>query len=281
VSVADGDIRPGIAVEVVPGVRRVVAPNPGRMTGPGTNTYLIGRARLVVLDPGPASEPHLAALLAAIGGATVVAVAVTHTHRDHSPLASTLAARVGAPRVGRRPRHPEWHDPSFVPDEEPGEGFVLESDAGALHALGTPGHASNHVCWHQPAADLVYTGDHVLGTVSPVILPPDGDMAEYLGSLSKLAALAPSFLAPGHGPLLREPRRVIAALTAHRLAREAAVVEALAQLGPAPLATLLPRVYRDVDPALHDVARHSLEAHLIKLERDGRARRSGEHWARA
>ncbi|MBS0376384.1 MAG: MBL fold metallo-hydrolase [Proteobacteria bacterium] len=251
------------------------------MTGPGTNTYLIGRRRLVVLDPGPASESHLAALLAAIDGATVIAVAVTHTHRDHSPLATPLAARVGAPRVGRRARHPDWQDPSFVPDVVAGDDFVLESDAGALRALTTPGHASNHLCWHQPADDLVYTGDHVLGTVSPVILPPDGDMTEYLQSLARLAALAPARLAPGHGPLLREPARVIAGLTAHRLAREAAVVEALERLGPAPLATLLPSVYRDVDPSLHDMARHSLAAHLIRLERDGRARRDGDRWQRA
>jgi glyoxylase-like metal-dependent hydrolase (beta-lactamase superfamily II) len=272
---------PGIPVEVAAGVRRIVAPNAGRMTGPGTNTYLIGRERLVVLDPGPALAAHLEAIVAAVGTATVVAIAVTHTHEDHSPLAAPLRARLAAPLVGRRARHDRFQDPSFVPDTVAAEGLCLATDAGELVAIGTPGHASNHVCWHQPGLRLLYTGDHILGTVSPVIIPPDGDMADYLGSLAALARLDLAALAPGHGPLLEAPRAAIEALIRHRLEREARVAAALAAQSPATLDALLPLAYRDVDPALWGFARYSLEAHLIKLERDGRARRDGGGWRAA
>jgi glyoxylase-like metal-dependent hydrolase (beta-lactamase superfamily II) len=268
----------GRAVAVAPGVRRVLAPNPGRMTGPGTNTYLIGRERLVILDPGPARDSHVAAILAAVGPARVVAIAVTHTHRDHSPAAALLHAALAAPRRGALPRHPEFHDASFVADLPTGDGDVLETDAGELVAVATPGHASNHLCWFQPQGRLLYTGDHVLGTVSPVILPPDGDMGEYLDSLARLDRLAAQAILPGHGPRLDDPRAVLSALVRHRQMREARVLAALAELGPAAIEALLPHVYADVDPALHAVARYSLEAHLLKLERERRARCEAGRW---
>jgi glyoxylase-like metal-dependent hydrolase (beta-lactamase superfamily II) len=272
------DFVPGRAVALAAGVRRIVAPNPGRLTGPGTNTYLIGTREVVVLDPGPAAISHLEAIVAAVGRARVVAVAVTHTHRDHSPGAAPLRARLGAPLIGQRARHSAFQDPDFAPDTLADEGLRLATDAGELVAIATPGHASNHVCWHQPALRLMYTGDHVLGTVSPVILPPDGDMAEYLESLARLRALDLEAFAPGHGPLVADPAATIDALVRHRLAREARVVEALATLGRASLEALLPVVYHDVASDLHLYASYSLEAHLLKLERDGRARRDGLEW---
>jgi glyoxylase-like metal-dependent hydrolase (beta-lactamase superfamily II) len=274
------EFAPGRPVEVLPGIRRVVAPNPGRMTGPGTNTWLYGRERLLVVDPGPDSPAHVEALVAAIGAARVVAILVTHTHRDHSPAANALHARYGAPRVGRHPRGREFHDEDFTAEIVPEDGARFACDAGELVAVRTPGHASNHVCWHHPGTRSVATGDHVLGTVSPVILPPDGDMGEYLDSLARLQRLDLAALLPGHGPTLTDPPRVLAGLVRHRLAREAKVQAAL---GPAPLGldALLARVYDDVDPALHGFARYSLLAHLIKLERDGRATRAGEEWRAA
>lgn len=275
---APADFAPGRAVRVAEGVRRIVAPNPGRMTGPGTNTYLIGTRELVVLDPGPVADSHLEAIVEAIGTGRVVAIAVTHTHRDHSPGAAPLRARIGAPVVGRRARHAAFQDPDFAPDREVGDGFTLATDAGVLVAVATPGHASNHLCWHQPALGLLYSGDHVLGTVSPVILPPDGDMSEYLDSLARLRRLELSAFAPGHGPLVPEPVATIDALVRHRLAREARVVQVLAGLGRAPLEALLPLVYADVAGELHAYARYSLEAHLLRLERNGRARRDGADW---
>jgi glyoxylase-like metal-dependent hydrolase (beta-lactamase superfamily II) len=275
---AAAEFTPGLAVPVAAGVRRLVAPNPGRMTGPGTNCCLIGTRALVVLDPGPALEAHVAAIVAAVGAARVVATAVTHTHRDHSPAAAPLRRRLGAPVVGLRARHAAFRDPDFAPDVSGGDGYPLATDAGALLAVATPGHASNHLCWHHPALRLLYTGDHVLGTVSPVILPPDGDMGEYLDSLARIATLDLAALAPGHGPLLTEPQAVIAALIRHRLAREGRVVAALAALRRAPHEALLPVVYGDVHGELHGYARYSLEAHLLKLARDGRARRDGADW---
>ncbi|HXQ31184.1 MAG TPA: MBL fold metallo-hydrolase [Steroidobacteraceae bacterium] len=269
---------PGRAVAIAPGVRRVLAPNPGPMTGPGTNTYLVGRDRVVILDPGPALDSHVAAILAAVGRATVVAIAVTHTHRDHSPAAAPLHAALGAPRRGALPRHREFHDASFVADLPAGDGTVLDTDVGALRAVATPGHASNHLCWVQPDGRRLYTGDHVLGTVSPVILPPDGDMSEYLDSLARLDALEAQTILPGHGPVLAEPKAVIAGLVRHRQMREARVLAALRDLGPASIEELLPQVYADVDPALHAMARYSLEAHLLKLERERRARRDDGRW---
>jgi glyoxylase-like metal-dependent hydrolase (beta-lactamase superfamily II) len=269
------------AVAIAPGVRRIVAPNPGRMTGAGTNTYLVGTRQVVVIDPGPAIDSHVRAILDAIGDAHIEAIAVTHTHADHSPAAALLHARSGAPRRGARPRHPDFHDPGFVADAATFDGTVLPTDAGELVAVATPGHASNHLCWFEPAARRLYTGDHVLGTVSPVILPPDGDMQEYLDSLARLATLAAALILPGHGPTLADPAAVIAALLRHRLMREARVLAALAAAGPATLDQLLPGVYADVPPELHSVARYSLEAHLIKLGREQRALRRGEHWALA
>jgi glyoxylase-like metal-dependent hydrolase (beta-lactamase superfamily II) len=272
------EFSPGRAVVVAAGVRRIVAPNPGRMTGPGTNTYLVGTEELVVLDPGPASDSHLEAIVAAVGAARVVAIAVTHTHRDHSPGAAPLRARLHAPLVGCRARHPAFQDPDFEPDLIAEAGLALATDAGALLAVPTPGHASNHVCWHQPALRLLYSGDHVLGTVSPVILPPDGDMSEYLDSLARLRRLDLVAFAPGHGPLVPDTVATIDGLVRHRLAREARVVAALAARRGSTLDELLPAVYQDVAPELHGYARYSLEAHLLKLEREGRARRDGADW---
>ena len=274
------EFAPGRPVEVLPGIRRIVAPNPGRMTGPGTNTWLYGRERVLVVDPGPDLPAHVAALVAALGTARVAAILVTHTHRDHSPAAAPLHALCGAPRIGRLPRAREFHDASFHPDVVAEDGARFACDAGELVAVPTPGHASNHVCWHHPRTRSLATGDHVLGTVSPVILPPDGDMSEYLDSLARLQQLDLGALLPGHGPVLHDPPRVLAGLVRHRLAREAKVQAALGS-APRGLDVLLARVYDDVDPALHGIARHSLLAHLIRLERDGRALRVGAEWRAA
>jgi len=160
-----------------------------------------------------------------------------------------------------------------------GDGTTLVTDAGALVAVATPGHASNHLCWHQGDRRCLYTGDHILGTTSPVILPPDGDMTEYLASLQRVAALPIDWLLPGHGAALADPPRVCAALTRHRLAREARVLAALAAVGRAPLATLVPRVYSDVDPSLHGWAARTLEAHLLRLVALGQAARVGDEWS--
>jgi glyoxylase-like metal-dependent hydrolase (beta-lactamase superfamily II) len=275
---SDPTLVPGRPVEVAPGIRRLVAPNPGRMTGPGTNTYLVGDRSVLVVDPGPAIDAHVAAICDAIGSARVAGVLVTHTHRDHSPAPRPLGEHYLAPLVGRRPRYEDFHDASFVADEEPADGARYASDAGELIAVATPGHASNHVCWFHPATRSLLTGDHVLGTVSPVILPPDGDMSEYLDSLARLQRLDLAAILPGHGPVLDDPAAVLAGLVAHRLGREAKVQRALATEARA-LEDLMPHVYDDVDPALHGFARYSLLAHLLKLQEEGLANCADDRWS--
>ena len=267
----------GAVTEIAPGVRRVLAPNPGRMTGPGTNSYLVGYQQVVVIDPGPAMPSHMAALVAAVGSARLEAIAVTHTHRDHSPAALALHRLTGAPRRGLIPRHLEHHDATFVADLPAPDGTVLVTDAGSLRAVATPGHASNHLCWFHVETQLLFTGDHVLGTVSPVILPPDGDMTEYLDSLQRLRGLAACAIAPGHGPVLADPEFALASLLRHRQMRERKIISVL-QSVPSGMDALVHAVYDDVDPALHNAARYTLLAHLIKLERDGRVQRCDDSW---
>lgn len=283
------ELLPGRVVWLSPNVARITAPNPGPMTGPGTNSYLVGSgSRWVVIDPGPAHEGHLQALKAALpvaAGGRPLAILATHTHRDHSPGASPLAAATGAPVWGRLAGHRMWQDDSFRPDHEPADGERLDlGDGLSLHAVHTPGHASNHLCWWLESERLLFTGDHLMQGSTVVINPPDGDMAAYLESLRTLRRAHDEgtrllhWLAPGHGFLVAEPPAVIDALVAHRLRREAKVLQALTA-APQPLEALLPRVYDDVPAALHGVAARSLLAHLLKLQSEGRAVGAGEGWS--
>jgi glyoxylase-like metal-dependent hydrolase (beta-lactamase superfamily II) len=251
------------------GVRRIVAGNAGLMTGPGTNTYLLGEREIAVIDPGPDDARHLESILTA-AGAPVRWVVVTHTHRDHSPLAATLARRSGAQLIGLPPPGDGRQDETFVPHHQPADAERLSLGDFELLAIHTPGHASNCVCYFLERERLLITGDHVLEGVSPVILPPDGNMTDYLNSIDKLFALGFEKIAPGHGDLMERGKDVLEALRAHRLAREAKVLSGLAKLTEATLDTLTPVVYDDVAADRHTWARLTLEAHLIKLKRDGR-----------
>jgi len=275
-------LQPGRAVRLSPRVVRITAPNPGPMTGPGTNTYLVGEGeRWLVIDPGPDSTVHRDAILAAAPG-RIEAIAVTHTHRDHSPGAVALAVATGAPVWGRRPGHPEGQDTSFDPARELQHGDLLPLGPGTtLRVLHTPGHASNHLCFLLQEEQLLFTGDHVMQGSTVVINPPDGDMAVYLASLQALLSVDLQWLAPGHGFLVGDPHGMVRGLVTHRLKREAKVQAALVAHGPAPLATLVLQAYDDVPPALHPVAQRSLLAHLLKLLADGRARRAGDDWSAA
>jgi glyoxylase-like metal-dependent hydrolase (beta-lactamase superfamily II) len=270
------DLTPGVPRPIAPGVWRLVAPNASMMTGPGTNTYLLGDPPSAVLDPGPDDPAHLAAILAAVPRPSQVFV--THTHRDHSPLAARLASDHGARLVGRRPPGDGRQDLSFVPAQEPRRDEVFDAGGLRLRAIDTPGHASNHVCWLHESESLLFTGDHLLDGVTPVILAPDGDMADYLDSLARLRGYPLARLAPGHGRVLGSPHELIDQVVAHRLRREAMVGEALAAAGEAGLDELVAVVYRGLGAELQRFARLSLLAHLIKLQRDGRARQVGERW---
>lgn len=268
------EIVAGRAVRLSPRIVRVTAPNPGPMTGPGTNSYFVGDPaadRWALIDPGPDDPAHLQALRAAAPG-PVVQVLVTHTHVDHSPLAAAAGAAFGAPVLGRRARFAERQDRTFAPAREPAHGETISLGADCtLRVWHTPGHASNHLCYLLEQEKLLFTGDHVMAGSTVVINPPDGDMREYLASLEALLAADLEWFAPGHGWLVAEPHAVLRGLVAHRLRREAKVAAALAARGAATLDELLPAVYDDVPAVLHPVARRSLLAHLLKLAADGQA----------
>jgi glyoxylase-like metal-dependent hydrolase (beta-lactamase superfamily II) len=237
------------------------------MTGPGTNTYLVGTTDVVVVDPGPDHDGHVDAV-AELGEGKIRWIVVTHTHLDHSPAAAALAKCTGAEVLGFGARD------GFAPDKAVGDGFILRGPGFALRAVHTPGHASNHLCWLAEDEGMVFSGDHVMQGSTVVIAPPDGDMAVYLASLEKLRALGPALrsIAPGHGSVLEEPEQTVTEIISHRLRREAAVYDALATAGRSTVDDLVPSVYADVSETLHPVARNSLWAHLRKLAHDGRAR---------
>src|SRR6186713_114882 len=269
---ASYELVPDRAVRLSERVIRVTADNGSVMTGPGTNTYLIGGAnadRWAVIDPGPAIDAHVDAIVAAAPG-PIDRIFVTHTHKDHSPAAVALKERMGATLYGLAPLHKEWQDATFAADVtlHGGERIAL-ADGTHLAVVHTPGHASNHLCYLLEEEKTLFTGDHVMQGSTVVINPPDGDMATYIASLRRVAELDLDWLAPGHGFLMAEPRAAIEAIVAHRLRREAKVVAALGELGPVPAERLLGAVYADVPQHLHAVAMRSLTAHLLKLRDDG------------
>ena len=275
---ASAEIVPGRAVTLAPGVTRVTAPNPGVMTGPGTNSYLLGDGRdHVVIDPGPADQAHLERLLALAEG-KISRVLVTHTHIDHSPGAAWLKARTGARLVGLPPPAGASQDATFAPDHRPGHGERLDSPAGPLKVLHTPGHASNHLCFLLEPARLLFAGDQVMQGSTVVINPPDGDMAAYLAALHALGEEPFDTIAPGHGFLIGEAHAAIDFLVTHRLAREHKVARALARHGPASLEALTRHAYDDVPEARLGVAARSALAHLLKLEKEGRAEQRDGEW---
>jgi glyoxylase-like metal-dependent hydrolase (beta-lactamase superfamily II) len=270
------DLTPGRPVQIAPAVQRLVAPNASMMTGPGTNTYLLGDPAFAVIDPGPNDASHLAAIRRVAPALELIFV--THTHSDHSSGAKALAMATGAQLIGRMPPNDGRQDESFVPDLQPHRDQCFPLACGMLRAIDTPGHASNHICYLFEDESLLFTGDHVLEGVTPVIIPPDGDMAAYLEALRRLKSYAPQAIAPGHGTVIRNPIAAIDAVIAHREKREAKVIAALKRAGRGTLDELLPFVYDDVKPELHQLARLSLEAHLIKLVQEKRCDSEGGSW---
>jgi glyoxylase-like metal-dependent hydrolase (beta-lactamase superfamily II) len=266
--------QPGRVDRVGPGVLRLTAPNPGLMTGPGTNTYLVGGAEPVVIDPGPADATHTAAIMAAAAPlGPVRSILVTHTHVDHAPGAAALAEATGARIVAFGPAE------DFEPDERVGEGWTLSCPGTAatgaltLRAFHTPGHASDHLCWLVEERALLLTGDHVMHGSTVVIRPPDGDLHQYLASLARVRDATPAIhmLAPGHGRLMDHVPEVIDSLVAHRLGRHETIAAALTGRGEGTVDELLPQVYGDVTERQLPVARYSLWAHLRALGQEGRA----------
>jgi glyoxylase-like metal-dependent hydrolase (beta-lactamase superfamily II) len=273
-------IIPGELVRIHPRVQRITAPNPGMMTGPGTNSYLIGNATgdLAMIDPGPDIASH-AQLLIRHAGHRLRWILCTHTHQDHSPASRALKQATGAQILGFG-KVPEdgRQDTLFTPERALANDEVVECGAFKLRAIHTPGHASNHLCYLLEGTGWLFTGDHVMQGSTVVISPPDGDMYEYFASLNKLSRYAITAFAPGHGHVIEAPREEVTKIIAHRLKREQKVVDALAMAKIATLDDLLPVVYDDVSPKLHAPARRSLHAHLLKLGRDGKVTEAEGRW---
>ena len=265
----------GVPFRLSPLIRRLVAPNPGIMTGPGTNTYLIGNDEVAVLDPGPALPEHVDAILAA-GEGRIRWIVCTHTHPDHSPAWQGVAAATGAQVIGALPADDRFQDDTFNPDWRIQHDEVLQAPEFRLRALHTPGHVSNHFCYLLEEEGVVFAGDHIMSGSTVVIVPPGGDMSAYIASLQLLLDYPVQRVAPGHGEMIDDCRAEVEHLVQHRLAREAKVVAGLEQTGPADLDTLVAVVYDDVDTERHEWAKLSMSAHLIKLADEGRARHDAD-----
>ncbi|HSU17806.1 MBL fold metallo-hydrolase [Longimicrobium sp.] len=253
-------------------IRSLLAPNPGAMTLDGTRTYIVGRDRPAVIDPGPDDPAHLRAILDALGGASPTAILLTHSHSDHTAAAPALAAATGAPVMIARGSHlnPEGDLISRWLEE----GDEIETDAGALHVVPTPGHAPEHVAFHHSGSGALFVGDTFMGGLDTTLVsPPEGDLAAYLRSLERIASLAPSILHPAHGPDIADPAEAVARYRRHREERIAQVVRALRAAGPSRTGDLIDAVYgAELDPRLRLAAEGSLTAILGYLAAEGRAR---------
>ena len=276
----------GLAEQVEPLVRRVLAPNPSPFTFTGTETYIVGAgSEVAVIDPGPDDPAHIAALLGAIGDAKVTAICCTHTHRDHSPAAAPLKAATGAPIIGCAalsleddgPRADAAFDTTYAPDRVLHDGESLSGPDWTLTAIATPGHTSNHLCFALEQSGALFTGDHVMGWSTSVVSPPDGDMAAYMASLDKLYARADRVYYPAHGSPVTKPQQLVRGMIGHRRQRERQIVKLLEE-GLVEISEMVPRMYKGVDQRLWPAAGRSVLAHLIDLEGRGRVLRLGDGW---
>lgn len=276
----------GTAEQLEPLVRRVLAPNPSPFTYTGTQTYIVGMGEgCAVIDPGPDDPAHLDALESAIGGEPVRAIMCTHTHKDHSPAARPLAQRTGAPIVGcaplafdtAGPRADEGFDPLYDPDRVLADGEAMTGPGWTLRALATPGHVSNHLCFALEESGALFTGDHVMGWSTSVVVPPDGDMGSYMRSLETLYGREDRIFYPAHGPAVDKPRQLVRGMIGHRKQRENQILRLLGE-GAQAIDALVPQMYKGLDPRLAKAAGLSVWAHLIDLERRGLVGRSGETW---
>jgi glyoxylase-like metal-dependent hydrolase (beta-lactamase superfamily II) len=272
----------GAADRLSPLIRRVVARNPSAFTFHGTGTYIVGRGEVAVIDPGPALDDHIDALLAAVAGERVSHILVTHTHSDHSPAARRLQAETGAATYGfgphgsrcAGPRVEEGADYAFAPDIRLADGGRLEGPGWTFEAVHTPGHTSNHLCFALEGERVLFPGDHVMGWSTTVVSPPDGDMHAYMASLEKLLARDDALYWPTHGPSIPEPAAYVRALLAHRHDREHQIAGCLAA-GTGCIEDMVARMYADVPRALHAAAAQTVLSHLIHMMATGRAQSDG------
>lgn len=278
----------GLADQVEPLVMRVLAPNPSPYTYTGTQTYVVGQEDgpdCAVIDPGPDEPAHIDAIEAAICNRVVTAIMCTHTHRDHSPAAKPLAERTGAPIVGCAPlvlksdlpRADEAFDPTYEPDRVLEDGEQMQGTGWTLTAVATPGHTSNHLCFALEQSGALFTGDHVMGWSTSVVIPPDGDMGDYLASLEKLMAREDKVYHSAHGAAIEKPRQLVRGMIGHRRQRENQIKRLLGEEARQ-VQGFIPAMYKGLDPRLVPAAEMSVTAHLIDLEKRGIAARDGETW---
>lgn len=271
------DLAPGQVEEVLPGVRRIVADNPGPFTFKGTLTYVIGRGKVAIVDPGPDDEAHVKAVLDAVRNETVTHIFVTHTHRDHSPAVPAIKAATGATvyaegphrpsrplHDGEAPRMEASNDLDFRPDHALADGDVVSGDGWAVETVTTPGHTANHTAFALRDRNVLFSGDHVMGWSTSIVAPPDGAMTDYMDSLAKLSRRREQIYLPGHGGLIREAPRFVAGLTLHRKAREASILHRLGK-GATDIPTIVRAIYIGLDPRLVNAAGFSVLAHMEDL----------------
>ncbi|MEH6792187.1 MBL fold metallo-hydrolase [Parasphingorhabdus sp.] len=279
----------GLCEQMEPLVARVLAGNPSPYTYTGTQTYIVGSGLdRAVIDPGPAIEAHIDAILAAVGDARIRAIMCTHTHRDHSPAAAPLAARTGAPIIGCAPlvleadgpRADESFDRDYKPDRVLTDGETVAGDGWTIEAVATPGHTSNHLCLAVWESGALFTGDHVMAWSTSVIVPPDGNMADYMASLQKLYEREDKVYYPAHGKKVTNPRQLVRGMMGHRKQRERQILKLL-DGGPAAIVDMVPQMYKGLDPRLTGAAGQSVRAHLIDLLERGIVARSGDVWSMA
>ncbi|MCJ8517498.1 glyoxylase-like metal-dependent hydrolase (beta-lactamase superfamily II) [Pseudorhizobium tarimense] len=277
----------GRAVPVAPKVMRVTVNNPSPFTFHGTNTYLLGHSSLALIDPGPEDEAHFEALMAAIDGREVTHIFVSHTHRDHSPLAARLKRATGAITVAEGPHRSarplffgeanplaESADADFVPDVAIGDGEKLEGDGWTIEAIHTPGHTANHTVFALEGSGILFSADHVMSWATTIVAPPDGSMADYMASLDKLLSRDDRLMLPGHGGPVREPQSFLRGLRTHRRMRERAVLERI-KAGDRLIPDMVRAIYTRTDPRLHGAAALSVLAHLEDLVEKGRVTTEG------
>ena len=277
-----------ILEQLEPGIARVLAHNPSAFTYTGTQTYLVGEAEVAVIDPGPDVSEHLDALIAGIAGRPVAAIMCTHTHRDHSPAAKPLAEATGAPIIGCAPlaletvgpRADAAFDGNYRAHRVLEDGDTVEVDGRRLTAIATPGHTSNHLCFADELSGALFTGDHVMGWSTTVVVPPDGDMADYMASLDKLQQRQDRIYFPAHGPPVTNPRQLVRGFIGHRLQRERQILSLL-DSGDRTVPEIVAGAYPGLDPRLVTAAGGSVLAHLRDLERRGMVVGDGETWKRA